>query len=113
MQLVVGEQLNAPREMLLQHGNGKRVSRGLVRGDVVERLLECEAVQRPGSVREQGAQQIGDSFLLGRGLQVGAVLHGAEHGYGGAGGIGLDDEPDAVGQRGIGYLDVAGGKLEQ
>jgi len=49
-QLIVGEQLDPARKIVLEDGEGKAVARGLAGGNVVERLAESEPVEGPGAV---------------------------------------------------------------
>ena len=108
MELVVGQQFHSAGKMLLQHLHGKVEARGLIGGDVVERLLKSQAVERLGAVGVEAVEHIGDSFLALGGLQIGVVLNLAHHGYGRTGVVGLHDQAKTVGQRRVRGNDVVG-----
>ena len=102
-----------PREKYsLSTLQGKAVAGAFVGGDIVEGFLEGDAVEGGGAVGVEAVEDVGDAVLaLGR-LEIGVVLDAADYGDGGAGGVGADDEADAVGQGGIGNLDEVVRHLE-
>ena len=101
MQFVIGQQFHAARKILLQDAQRKLEPGVLVGGDVVQRLLEREPVERLRAVGVQIVQNAAQALFAGWRLQVGVMLHLADHRYRRAGGIGADDQADAVGQLGV------------
>jgi hypothetical protein len=101
MQLIVGQQLHAAREVLLQHLDREVVSRALVGGDVVERLLVRDPVQRRRPIRVEPIQHIAHSLLAWRRLQIAVVFHRPHHRHRGAGRVGAYDQADPIRQRRI------------
>src|SRR5580704_16662223 len=102
MKFVVGQQLHATREVLFQCLHRELETCGLVGGNVVERLLESQAVERGRSIGVKTVQEIRNPlFSLWR-LEIGIVLHRADYGYGGAGVVRLDDQAKAVGKGRVG-----------
>ena len=112
MQFVVGQQFHSAGEVLLQHLHGEVEACGLVGGDVIQRLLKSQAVERLRAVGIEAVENIGDSFLPLGCLQIGVVLNRTYDGYGWAGGIGLHDQAKTVGQRRIRGDDVVGRDLQ-
>ncbi len=67
-------------------------------GDVIGRFLERQPAARLGAMVEQAAHDGGDAFLARRLLHRGNLAHLAEHRDRVADMLGLDDQPQAVGQ---------------
>jgi hypothetical protein len=59
-----------------------------------------------GAVGVEAVEEAGDAVLAGGGFEIVVMTDVAHDADGGAGGVGPDDEADAVGQRGVRRLDV-------
>src|SRR5579883_2762867 len=98
MKFVVGQQLDSARKILLENAQRKFKTGALAGGNVVESLLEGDAIERLSAVGVEAVENIGKALPSGRRLQIVVVADRAKHGDGGAGGVGADDEANAVGQ---------------
>ena len=98
MQLVVRQQLDAPREIFLQHLDREAVARALVRRDIVQSLLEREPVQRRRPIRIELVEYLSHTLLSRRRLQIAVMLDRPHHGHCGTGCVRSHDQPDAVRQ---------------
>ncbi len=112
MQFVVGQQFHCAGEVLLQYLHGEIEARGLIGCDVIQRLLKSQAVERLRAVGIEAVEYVGDAFLPLGCLQISVVLNRTYYGYGWAGGIGLHNQAQTVGQRRIRGDDVVGGDLQ-
>ncbi len=104
MQLVLGQQRHAVLELGRQHLQREAGACLFLGGDVVQRLLERQAVVTVGAVVEQLADDLGHAVLAWRLLDLGHLTHLAEHADGAAHMLGLHDQPQPVGQHdGLGW----------
>ncbi len=102
MELVIGQQLHAAGEIFLQNLERELKSGALVGGNVIKRLLEGKAIEGGGSVGVEGVQNVAHAFLILRSLQIAVMFQLAQNRDRGAGGVGADDQADAVGELGVG-----------
>ena len=97
MSWFVGQQFHSTRKVFLQHLHGKVEARGLIGGDVVQRLLKSKPVEGLSAVGVEAVEHVGDTLLSLGGLQISIVLNRTYDGYGGAGVVGLHDQANTVG----------------
>ena len=96
MKLVIREQLEGPVEMAGKRAHGKIQAGIRVSPDIVERLLEGDAVERSGAVGKELAEDVVHAILAFGRFQVGVALDAAEDSHGVADVFGLHDKLDAV-----------------
>jgi hypothetical protein len=82
MEFIVGQQLHAPREVVVEYVELESVPRALVGGDVIEGLLKSEPIQCLRAAGMEAVQQIGEAFVSSGRLQIGVMLHRTQHSYG-------------------------------
>ncbi len=70
MQFIVGQQLHAAREVLLQDFQIETGARRFRGRDIIQFLLKGQPVQRLCSVGEEATQHVGHAILPGRGLHL-------------------------------------------
>src|ERR1700728_5150946 len=68
MDFIVGQQLDAAGEVLLQHSDGEAVTCALLGGNIVQRLLKRNSVHRLRSIGKKPGKKLGDALLARRSL---------------------------------------------